>query len=53
MNLYFCQGVCNFLNSVLPQQKFEVMDGPVLQLPVTAQFYLVSKGKYILDVRAG
>ena len=25
-------GVCNFLGSVLPQQKFEVTDGPVLQL---------------------
>ena len=26
------RGVCNFLGSVLPQQKFEVADGPVLQL---------------------
>ena len=26
------RGVCNFLGSVLPQQKFEVTDGPVLQL---------------------
>ena len=26
------RGVCNFLGSVLPQQKFEIMDGPVLQL---------------------
>ena len=25
-------GVCNFLGSVLLQQKFEAMDGPVLQL---------------------
>ena len=24
-------GVCNFLSSVLSQQKFEAMDGPVLQ----------------------
>ena len=36
--------VCNFLGSVLPQQKFEVMDS------VTAQFYLGSKRKYILKV---
>ena len=26
------RGVCNFLGSVLSQQNFEVMDGPVLQL---------------------
>ena len=38
-------GVCNFLGSVSSQQKFEATDGPVLQLPVTAQFYLESKGK--------
>ena len=51
-------GVCNFLGFVLSQQKFEAMggpvlqllDGPVLQLHVTAQFYLQSKGKYILGV---
>ena len=55
-------GVCNFLGSVLSQQKFEAMDGPVLQprvissdepvlkLWVTAQLYLESKGKYILEV---
>ena len=42
-------GVCNFLGSVLSQQKFEAMAGPVLQLHVTAQFYLESKGKYILE----
>ena len=42
--------VGNFLGSVLLQQKFEEMDGPVLQLRVTAQFYLASKGKYILKV---
>ena len=41
-------GVCNFLGSVSLQQKFEVTDTPVLQLRVTAQFYLASKGKYIL-----
>ena len=41
-------GGCNFLGSVLPQQKFEMTDGSVLQLGITAQFYLVSKGKYIL-----
>ena len=44
-------GGCNFLGSVLPQQKFEVTDGPVLQLSVTGQFYLTSKGKYILKAR--
>ena len=43
-------GVYNFLSSVLLQQKFEATDGPVLQLHVTAQFYLESKGKYILQV---
>ena len=43
-------GVCNFLGFVLSQQKSEAMDGPVLQLHVTAQFYLQSKGKYILGV---
>ena len=32
--------MCNFLGSVLPQQKFEVMDRPVLQLGVTAQLQL-------------
>ena len=44
------RGVCNFLGSVSSQQKFEVTDGPVLQLCVTAQFYLESKGQYILRV---
>ena len=38
-------GVCNFLGSVSPQQKFEVMDGP----SVIVQFYLASKGKYTLE----
>ena len=28
----FVRGVCNFLSYVSPQQKFELMDGPVLQL---------------------
>ena len=28
----FVRGVCNFLSSVLLQQKFEATDGPVLQL---------------------
>ena len=46
----FVRVVRNFLGSVSPQQKFEVMGGPVLQLCVTAQFYLGSKGKYILEV---
>ena len=52
-------GVCNFLGSVSSQQKFEVTDvkalcvsqlsdRSVLQLRVTAQFYLENKGKYIL-----
>ena len=56
--LFFCWGVCNFLGSVLLQQKFEAMDqpalqpsdGPVLQLHVTAKFYLESKGKYTLEM---
>ena len=51
------RGVCNFLPSISLQQKCEATDGPmfhfsdrsVLQLPVTAQFYLVCKGKYILE----
>ena len=55
---HYVRGVCNFLSSVSLQQKFEVVDGPasqpsvgwVLQLHVTAQFYLESKGKYILNV---
>ena len=58
-------GVCNFLSSATSQQKFEATDGPVLQssdwpvlklldwplseLRVTAQFYLESKGKFILE----
>ena len=42
------EGVCNFLGSVSLQQKFEVMDWSMFQLYVTAQFYLASKGKYIL-----
>ena len=53
------RGVCNFLGSVSSQQKFEVTDvkalcvsqlsdRSVLQLRVTAQFYLENKGKYIL-----
>ena len=43
------RGVCNFLSSVSPQQKFEATDRPVLGLSVTAQLYLASKGKYILE----
>ena len=50
------RGVCNFLGSVSSQQKFEVTDvkalcvsqlsdRSVLQLRVTAQFYLENKGK--------
>ena len=38
-----CRGeMCNFLGSVSLQQKFDTS--------VTAQFYLASKGKYILEV---
>ena len=43
------RGVCTFLGYVLPQQQIEVTDAPVLQPGVTAQFYLASKGKYILE----
>ena len=47
-------GVCNFLGSVSSQQKFEargqLLEGPGLQLRVTAQFYSENKGKYILEV---
>ena len=42
-------GVCNFVGSVSLQQKFEATDRPVLELCVMAQFYLASKGKYILE----
>ena len=53
-----CQGLCHFLSSVSLQQQLEAMDrpvlqfldGPVLQLRIIAQFYLESKGKYILEV---
>ena len=57
MLLFFSRvgGVCNILGSVLLQQKSEATDGPalqlsngpVLQLRVTGQFSLESKGKYI------
>lgn len=40
----YVEGVCTFLSSVLLQQEFG--DG---QINVTAQFYLASKGKYILE----
>ena len=55
-------GACNFLGSVSSQQTSEatdqhysprtllqLSDGPMLQLRVTAQFYLENKGKYILE----
>ena len=52
-------GECNFLGSVLSQQRFEAMDDKALgasQLSdspcyssVTDQFYLENKGKYILE----
>ena len=59
------RGVCNFLSSISSQQKSEatavktlgvsqlesqLLDRSVLQLHVTAQFYLENKGKYILEV---
>ena len=37
--------VCNFLDSVSLQQKFEALGGPVLQLRVTAQLYLQGERK--------
>ena len=51
VNFYIVGRVFNFLGSVLPQQKFEATDRPVIQLCVTAQFYLSSKGKDILSRR--
>ena len=45
----YVKGVCNFLGSVSPQQKFEATDASVLLPCVIAQFYLESKGKYILE----
>ena len=52
-------GECNFLDSVLSQQRFEVMDikalsaSQLLDSPCcssqTDQFYLENKGKYILE----
>ena len=46
-------GVCDFLSSVLSQQKFEAARRTSItalrQASVTAQFYLQSKGKYILE----
>ena len=48
VNLCIVGRVFNFLGSVSPQQKLEAMDRPVLQLHVTAKFYLASKGKDIL-----
>ena len=44
----YVRELCNFLSPVSLQQKFEATDRPVLLLCVTAQFYLASKGKYIL-----
>jgi len=49
MTKHFVGRVCNFLGSVLLQQKFKTTDGPVLQTRVTAQIHLESKGKYILE----
>ena len=47
-DICFVRGVYNFLGSVSPQQKIAATDRPVLQLHVTAQFYLANRGKYIL-----
>ena len=47
-SLDIVQGVCNFPGSVSPQQRFETADQHYTS--VTAQFYLASKGKYILEV---
>ena len=44
----FVEVVCNFPGFLSPQPKFETMDRPVLKLCFTAQFYLSSKGEYIL-----
>ena len=43
--------MCDFPGSVSSQQKFEVTDGVTARCysSVAAQFYLVSKGKYILE----
>ena len=51
MTKHFVGRVCNFLGSVLLQQKLKTTDGPVLQTRVTAQIHLESKGKYILEAR--
>ena len=42
-SLDIVQGVCNFLGSVSPQQRFET--GDQCHTSVIAQFYLASKGK--------
>ena len=42
-------GECVISSVLSPQQKFEATDGPVLKLCDIAQFYLESKGKYILE----
>ena len=47
------RGVCNFLGSVSPQQKFEAMDRPLLQLGDTAWFHLASKRKPSLKREGG
>ena len=39
-------GMCNFLGSVSPQQRFEMVDQ--CYSSVTAEFYLASKAKYTL-----
>ena len=44
----YVRGVCHFLGSVSPWQKFEAADQ--CHSLVTAQFYLASKGKDILEV---
>ena len=43
----YVRGVCNFLSSVLRQERFEMADQ--CYSSVTAQFYSASKGKHILE----
>ena len=52
---WWVAGVCNFLGCVTTKiwsdgRALQLSDGPVLQLRVTAQFYLEDKGKYTLEV---
>ena len=51
LNHLIVSGVCNFLGSVLLQQKFELMDGPVLQPHVTSSVGLVLQISSIQKVK--